>query len=57
MGTIDNLGIRYIQFRSGVTIDGNWGLQTNAAVKTLQTRLGLVADGIVGPNTWKLLIG
>lgn len=34
-----------------VTVDGDFGAKTATATRTLQTRLGLVADGIVGPAT------
>ncbi|MBF2064097.1 MAG: peptidoglycan-binding protein [Calothrix sp. C42_A2020_038] len=38
-----------------VTIDGLFGALTESAVKAFQTRRGLVADGIVGPLTWREL--
>lgn len=34
-----------------VTVDGDFGAKTATATRTLQTGLGLVADGIVGPAT------
>ncbi|MFF7974638.1 peptidoglycan-binding protein [Streptomyces sp. NPDC007905] len=37
------------------SIDGIYGPLTEAAVKRLQKRAGLVVDGIVGPHTWKVL--
>lgn len=43
-------------FLPGV-IDGIWGRQTIAAVKAFQTSVGLLADGIVGPETSKKLFG
>ena len=36
-------------------LDGIFGLQTENAVKTYQSQVGLVADGIVGCNTWRSL--
>lgn len=39
-----------------VTIDGIYGNETKAAVTNIQAWVGLEADGIVGPNTWKLII-
>lgn len=40
-----------------LTIDGSFGANTAYAVKTFQTKKKLTADGIVGPVTWKALIG
>lgn len=37
-------------------IDGVFGSATLAAVKTAQSRYGAASDGIVGPQTWGLLI-
>lgn len=36
--------------------DGLWGPVTMAQVKYFQSTHGLVADGIVGPNTWNTMI-
>lgn len=38
-------------------IDGIWGRRTELAVRSFQSSLGLVADGIVGPVTWQALFG
>lgn len=38
-----------------ITVDGNFGPQTERATKAIQKRKKLKADGIVGPNTWKLI--
>lgn len=40
-----------------VGIDGDFGSNTEYAVKKYQSRNGLVADGIVGAATWGVLIG
>lgn len=45
----------YLQALLGLTIDGDFGDKTEAAVKEFQEKSGLVADGIVGPGTWKKL--
>jgi peptidoglycan hydrolase-like protein with peptidoglycan-binding domain len=36
-------------------IDGIFGTQTQAAVKAFQLTKGLLADGVVGPQTWAAL--
>lgn len=40
-----------------VAADGIFGAKTEAAVKAFQTAHNLTADGIVGPNTWHVLLG
>ena len=49
--------VRYLQYRLGVELDGVYGPQTEAAIKTFQRQNGLLADGIVGGITWQKLIG
>ncbi|MGC9501377.1 peptidoglycan-binding protein [Streptomyces sp. WG7] len=44
--------------RAGITpgdIDGVFGPKTQRAVVRIQTRDGLVVDGVIGPHTWKAL--
>ncbi|GEM_PF-607336 len=43
-------------FNSGA-VDGDFGDQTEAAVKAFQLRKGLLVDGEVGPITWEALGG
>jgi murein DD-endopeptidase MepM/ murein hydrolase activator NlpD len=44
--------VRYLQTKLGITADGIFGRQTQAAVLAYQQASGLVVDGIVGPKTW-----
>lgn len=38
-----------------ISVDGSFGAVTETAVKAFQEQRGLVADGIVGPITWREL--
>ena len=46
---------RLVQAKVGVTVDGNFGSKTEAAVRAFQRAHALVPDGIVGPRTWRAL--
>ena len=48
---------KIIQKAVGVTVDGKFGNVTKAAVKKWQGLMGLTADGAVGLNTWKKILG
>jgi len=37
-------------------IDGHFGGYTLRALKQFQKKKGLIADGICGPKTWKVLM-
>lgn len=41
-------------FNAGV-VDGDFGSNTETAVKAFQTKAGITVDGEVGPQTWKAL--
>ena len=43
---------RQIQAKVGIQPDGNFGPNTEAAVREFQRQHNLVPDGIVGPKTW-----
>ncbi|MED5050675.1 peptidoglycan-binding domain-containing protein [Anoxybacillus rupiensis] len=47
--------VERVQRAVGVTPDGIFGQQTEAAVKAYQKRKGLMVDGIVGPKTWNMM--
>jgi peptidoglycan hydrolase-like protein with peptidoglycan-binding domain len=41
---------------NGVQIDGDFGPQTEDAVRNFQQALAVSVDGIVGPMTWRALV-
>ncbi len=47
--------IQWLQAALHVPVDGEFGPETEAAVRRLQARHGLDADGVVGPQTWALV--
>lgn len=40
-----------------LTVDGHYGPETDVAVTRFQRKHGLEPDSIVGPRTWKALVG
>jgi Putative peptidoglycan-binding domain-containing protein len=59
---MSNVEVRRLQMRLRKlgylesTADGNFGEATEAAVKTLQRRYGIEPDGVVGGETWEILL-
>lgn len=47
--------VKYLQTKLALTADGVFSIMTDKAVKIFQQKNKLVVDGIVGPNTWKVL--
>src|SRR5262249_536050 len=39
-----------------LTVDGEFGPRTEAAIQRLQARHGLAVDGVVGPATWRTIV-
>lgn len=48
---------KLVQKAVGVTEDGKFGASTKKAVEKYQKLLGLKADGVVGLDTWKKILG
>ena len=49
--------VKVVQAKVGVTPDGTFGPNTEAAVRAFQRNKGLTPDGIVGPKTWLAIDG
>jgi|HubBroStandDraft_2_1064218.scaffolds.fasta_scaffold11632_4 peptidoglycan hydrolase-like protein with peptidoglycan-binding domain len=47
--------VKQLQSALHVTADGDFGPETDAAVRRLQARHGLSVDGVVGPATWSVI--
>lgn len=49
-------GTRVAQVMTGAKVDGGFGPATETAVKAAQKTHGLKGDGVVGKNTWTVLL-
>jgi peptidoglycan hydrolase-like protein with peptidoglycan-binding domain len=47
--------VEWLQAALHLPADGDFGSETEAAVRRLQARHGLAVDGVVGPATWALI--
>ncbi|NEO86588.1 MAG: hypothetical protein F6J87_20370 [Spirulina sp. SIO3F2] len=53
----DGFAVRYLEYRMGAQIDGIYDERLAEMVKNFQQRQGATVDGVVGPQTWGLLMG
>lgn len=51
------VAVELIQAVVGTTVNGDFDVHTEARVKEWQTRNSLLADGVVGPVTWRKMFG
>lgn len=56
-GDVTQIQSRLSSLGYAVSVDGDFGPATTAAIKTFQTDRGLEADGLVGAMTYKALMG
>ena len=54
--SVRDLQTRLNNIEANLGVDGVFGPKTVAAVKQFQSKFGLVADGIVGPKTWREIL-
>jgi hypothetical protein len=44
-------------YNYGLSVDGAFGAKTKSATTTFQSKHSLAVDGVIGPNTWRVLLG
>jgi peptidoglycan hydrolase-like protein with peptidoglycan-binding domain len=49
--------VKIVQTKLGQTADGNFGPNTEAAIRKFQSAHGVVPDGIIGPKSWAMIDG
>jgi len=49
-------GVKLLQSSLGIVTDGDFGFETEKTLKRWQLSKGLVADGVAGPNTLRILL-
>jgi peptidoglycan hydrolase-like protein with peptidoglycan-binding domain len=49
--------LKHHYFGSSEAVDGIFGNATDEATHAFQEKVGLAADGVVGPRTWRELVG
>lgn len=57
VGSSKTTAIRLVQAALKIPATGNFDVKTKRAVLAYQKEKGLVADGVVGPNTWASMFG
>ncbi|MFE5207424.1 peptidoglycan-binding protein [Streptomyces sp. NPDC056600] len=44
-------------YNYGLGVDGSFGTKTKSATTAFQSKHSLTVDGVIGPNTWRVLLG